>query len=89
MDINDLDISPELRAKVAACKTPEEILAIAKKEGVKLSEEQLESISGGAKWNWSGGYYTECPRCGKTVDVDDKDNPPASCPYCGAPFYWN
>ena len=28
MDINDLDISPELRAKVAACKTPEEILAI-------------------------------------------------------------
>ena len=49
MEIKELDINPELRAKAAACKTPAEILAVAKKEGVKLTEEQLESISGGAK----------------------------------------
>ena len=41
------DLTPEQRAKVRACKTPEELLALAKEEGVELSEEQLEAVSGG------------------------------------------
>ncbi|MBE6473143.1 MAG: Nif11-like leader peptide family natural product precursor [Coriobacteriaceae bacterium] len=48
MDFKDL--SPELREKAGACKTPDELLALAKSEGYKLSEEELESISGGG---WS------------------------------------
>ena len=32
------DISPELREKAKACKTPDEMLALAKAEGYKLSE---------------------------------------------------
>jgi predicted ribosomally synthesized peptide with nif11-like leader len=48
------DISPELREKAKACQTPEEMLALAKKEGYKLSEEDLEAISGG---RWSCGSY--------------------------------
>ena len=45
MDFKDL--SPELREKARACKTPEEMLALAKKEGRKLSEAELEAVSGG------------------------------------------
>ncbi|MCR5079430.1 MAG: Nif11-like leader peptide family natural product precursor [Bacilli bacterium] len=33
--------------KFKACKNSEEVLALAKKEGVELSEEQLEAVSGG------------------------------------------
>jgi predicted ribosomally synthesized peptide with nif11-like leader len=51
MDLNDIEISPELREKARACQTPEDILALAKKEGYKLSEEELEAVSGGG---WSG-----------------------------------
>ena len=52
------ELSPELQEKVAACKTAEEIFALAKSEGVDLSEEDLELISGGAMFSegqWSGG----------------------------------
>jgi predicted ribosomally synthesized peptide with nif11-like leader len=45
MDINDL--SPELREKVKACTSPEELFALAKREGYELSEEETEAISGG------------------------------------------
>lgn len=44
------DISPELREKAKSCKTPEEMLALAKKEGYKLSEEELQAIAGGGSW---------------------------------------
>jgi len=33
-----MDLSPELREKAKACKTPDEMLALAKAEGYKLSE---------------------------------------------------
>lgn len=49
MDFENL--SPEIREKVKECKTPEEMLALAKKEGYKLSEEEIEAVSGGG---WSG-----------------------------------
>ena len=42
------DLSPELQEKAAACKTAEEIFALAKSEGIELSDEQLEAVSGGA-----------------------------------------
>lgn len=53
MDFNSLDISPELREKAKACKTPDELLELAKKEGYKLSEEELAAIAGGGDWCWS------------------------------------
>lgn len=49
MDFNDL--SPELREKVKACNSPEELLALAKQEGYKLSEEELAAVSGGKSWS--------------------------------------
>ena len=47
MDLENYDISPELREKAKACKSPEELLALAKREGYKLSEAELEAVSGG------------------------------------------
>ncbi len=51
MDFNDL--RPELREKAKECKTPEELLAVAKKEGYKLSEDELAAIS-------EGGWESTC-----------------------------
>ena len=41
-------LSEEQIAKVKACKSQEEIIALAKKEGVELTDEQLEAVSGGS-----------------------------------------
>ena len=51
MDLENMDISPELRDKAKACKTPEELLALAKSEGYKLSEAEMEAVSGGGQWS--------------------------------------
>ena len=45
MEFNDL--TDEQKAKAKACKTPEEILALAKDEGYELSDDELEAVSGG------------------------------------------
>ena len=57
MNIEDMDISPELREKARACETPEELLALAKNEGYKLSDAEMEAVSGGA---WTVSH--ECTR---------------------------
>ena len=52
MDKNEFNnLSEETRAKLVAAKTPEKILEIAKSEGIKLSEEELEMVSGGNAWS--------------------------------------
>ena len=63
-------LSEEQIKKVEACKSSEEVLNLAKAEGVELNEEQLEAVSGGC------GGGKKCPKCGstnvkrKTEDVD-------------------
>ena len=51
-------LSEEQIAKVKACKNQEEVLALAKCEGIELSEEQLEAVSGGGCTPMA-----ECPNC--------------------------
>ena len=63
-------LSEDQIAKVKACKSHEELLALAKKEGIELSEEQLAVVSGGGA-------------CSVISDVGDKINP-WDCPKCGA-----
>lgn len=58
MNFDDLN-NPELQEKLKNAKTPEEIFAIAKEEGYELSNDQLESISGG---DWCFDYCANwCP----------------------------
>ena len=63
-------LSEEQIAKVKACKNHEELLALAKAEGIELSDEQLTAVSGGGA-------------CSVISDVGDKINP-WDCPKCGA-----
>lgn len=44
------DLTEEQKAKVKACKTPEELTAVAQEGGFELSLDQLDEISGGG---WS------------------------------------
>ena len=53
MDFHGL--TEEQKEQARACNTPEEMLALAKKLGVKLSDSELEAISGG---NWC---FDDCP----------------------------
>ena len=48
MDIKDL--TSEQMEKAKACASPSELIELAKAEGVELSDEQLEQISGGDFW---------------------------------------
>ena len=57
-------LSKEQVAKAKACKSTDEILALAKKEGVELSSEQLEAVNGGACSNTD--HCPPCPSCGST-----------------------
>ena len=63
-------LSEDQIAKVKACKSHEELLALAKAEGVELTDEQLTTISGGGA-------------CSVISDIGDKFNP-FDCPKCGA-----
>ena len=51
MELNNL--TEEQKERARACQTPEEILALAKEEGIELADEQLEAISGGKKWSFA------------------------------------
>ena len=52
-------LTEEQIKKARECKTVDEILALAKAEGIELNDEQLEAINGGC----SVAVYT-CPQCG-------------------------
>ena len=41
------DLSPELKEKVAACQSMDELKALAEEEGLSLGDEELEAIAGG------------------------------------------
>ena len=47
-------LTEEQIAKVKACKNQEELLKLAKEEGVELSDEQLTAVSGGGCSGQSG-----------------------------------
>ena len=65
--MNFEDLTAELKEKILACKTPEELLALAHEEGYELSDEELQAVSGGGTWDspfiWDCDDYTDaCPR---------------------------
>ena len=57
MDIKEIPDSIKERAQ--ACKSPEELLALAKEEGYDLSEGDLDAVSGGA-WNDPDNHCNVC-----------------------------
>lgn len=47
--------------------TDERFIDLALKHGIELTEEQLESFSGGAVWSSDGKKRYTCPYCGSQV----------------------
>lgn len=58
------ELSQEMKDKAMACETPEELLALAKEEGVALSDAELEDIAGG-KGKWAHEKCDDFIRQGK------------------------
>jgi hypothetical protein len=61
-----LRLTDEQKKKAATAQTPEELLALAREAGYKMSPEQLEAVSGGMDTSWcgmicSGRCSDECP----------------------------
>lgn len=54
------NLTEEQRAKALACKDSAELLRLAASEGVELTDEQLEQVTGGGIiW----GANRNCPKC--------------------------
>lgn len=45
------DLTPEQQEKARACKTPEDIMKLAREEGYDLNEEELNALAGGVSWD--------------------------------------
>lgn len=78
MNLNDP--SPELKEKALSCKTPEEIIRLARDEGVELTDEQLQQVTGG----WGDDGNSRCIECGSTNLVYDSTLGMTICRDCGA-----
>ena len=81
-------LSEEQIKRIKACRSQEEMLAIAKEEGIELNDEQLEAVNGGC----GGNSGLTCPHCGKSdygyqgVDFGYRIY---TCNSCGRKFYQN
>ena len=53
MGVND--IPEKLLEEARTCSTPEELLALAQREGYELSDEQLAGVAGGGS-DWCGPF---------------------------------
>ena len=61
-------LTEEQTAKAKACHNQEELLSLAKSEGIELSDEQLAVVSGGACTPISDFI---CPQC-KSNDIESR-----------------
>ena len=82
-------LTKEQIAKVKACSNSDELLALAKAEGVELTDEQLNTISGGGACSVIsdiGDYInpSDCPKCGANDPKKDGNN--RTCKKCG--YQW-
>ena len=55
---------PVLQEKLRNAKNPEDILSLAREEGLEISDEQIQAVAGGMQWrctDQSCGEYFPCP----------------------------
>ena len=82
MDLSNL--TSEQLEKAKKCETPEEFFALAQSDGIELTDEQLEAVSGGEK-DWTGSTVHRCPSCGSTNThyYDNAEGGYRMCRDCG------
>ena len=59
MNLEDLK-NPEFQEKLKSAKTVDELVALAKAEGVELTDEQLEAVAGGQQNLWEQTHDDDC-----------------------------
>jgi len=79
-------LSEEQMAKLKDCNNVQELLALAKQEGVELTDEQLEAVSGGC--GTTTGYWG-CPYCGYRWGAESVGYPRLRCFGCGREYNAN
>lgn len=86
MSFEDLltGLTKEQIEKFSECKSANEILVLAKHEGLNLTSEQIEAIDGG---ELSENFLT-CPKCG-CPGAKEIGNGKYHCPYCGHDFKYS
>ncbi len=80
-------LTKEQIEKIKACKNHDELLNLAKAEGIELTDEQLATISGGGACTVIsdiGDYINtnDCPKCGCN-DYDLLNDGRRKCKKCG------
>ena len=70
--------------KVNACKDSEEILKLAKEEGVELNDEQLDAVNGGCgkSKEWYEIDNMQCPECLNRHCMEKVSDAWFRCKYC-------
>lgn len=82
-------LTEEQVEKASKCKNQQELLALAKEEGVELNEEQLNAVSGGGSCVGPSFRDANCPHCGATVSGEYFETTPGDgryifrCTSCG------
>ena len=76
-------LSEEQMAKLKNCNNVKELLALAKQEGVELTDDQLEAVNGGC--GTTTGYWG-CPYCGYRWGAMSLGYGRAKCFGCGGEF---
>ncbi len=61
-------LTDEQIERIKACKNADEVLALAKEEGIELTDEQLQVINGGSACITTP---TSCPKCGSVCIITD------------------
>ena len=79
-------LTKEQIAKVKQCKNSDELLKLAKQEGIKLTDEQLASVSGGCYDSSSVERYEidnmQCPECLNRHCMQKVSEAWYRCKYC-------
>ena len=60
------DLPPEVQEKARACRSLDELLALAEEQGVPVPDDKLETVAGGKKRRPKGCGEITCPKCGST-----------------------
>ena len=71
---------------------PDKLIELAETEGIELSDEQMDAISGGAVWEDDDDgekiyVITHETGCGGTFETTTPH--PAFCQLCGGEMYWS
>ena len=77
-------LTKEQIEKVNACKDSEEILNLAKQEGVELNDEQLDAVNGGCgkSKEWYENDDMQCPECLNRHCMEKVSDAWYRCKYC-------